>query len=110
MTMRILIIQTLTGHGTWHAMGGIAGTTIGGQYTEPVLLRSQVVKPTAIAGRYAEVPLKRYRKPAVPGLKQVIIGPVEKPNPDPPNLNLSIALYSLWMASYFLSDPSKCPS
>ena len=47
-----LNIRTLTGHGTWHAMGGIDGITHGGEYTEPVLPRSQAVRPI--------VPLKRY--------------------------------------------------
>lgn len=103
-------IRTLTGHGTWHAMGGIAGITPGGDYTEPVLPRSTTVRPAADVGRYAEIPLKNYRKPAVPGLKQVIIGPQEHPNPNPPSLKLATLLDNLWMASYFLSDPAQCPS
>lgn len=32
-------ICTLTGHGTWHAMGGIAGVTPGSDYVEPELTR-----------------------------------------------------------------------
>ena len=50
-----LNIRTLTGHDTWHVMGGIAGITLGGEYTEPVIPRSQAVRLTAVAGIYAKV-------------------------------------------------------
>lgn len=60
-------------------MGGIAGITPGGDYVEPQLPRSTTVWSAATAGRYAEIPLKKYRKPTVPGLKHVYSSALRNP-------------------------------
>ena len=67
--------RTLTGRGTWHAMGGVVGSTPAGDHVEPQLPHSFTVRLAVNVGRFAEIPLKRYKKPSSPGLKQVFIGP-----------------------------------
>ena len=56
-------IRTHTGHGTWHVMGGISAITPGGNIIEPVFCRSTEVRSTLTLGKFAEIPLQRYRKP-----------------------------------------------
>ena len=103
-------ICILTGQGTWHAMGGIAGVTTGGDCIEPELHRTITVRSSATAGRFAEVPLQKYKKPAVPGLKNVHTGPFEPPNRDSTNLRLANVLDNIWLTSYFVFDPVHCLS
>lgn len=85
-------ICTITGHGKWHAMSGIASITPAGDYNESILPCSTTVKPAVDIGRYAEMPLKNYRKTAVPGLKQVFISPHEPSSPSPSSLKLATFL------------------
>ena len=96
-------IRILNGHGTWHAMGGITGVTPGGDCIEPELHRTITVRSSATAGRFAEVPLTKYKKPAVPGLKNVHIGPFEPPNRNSTNLRLANVLDNIRLTSYFSS-------
>ncbi len=102
--------HTLTGHGTWHAMGGIACVTPAGKYVEPELTRSTKTRSAAAMGQFAEIPIKRYRKPAVSGLRNIHIEPLEPPIPNSPSLKLTKAMDTVWLASFYVSDPEHCPS
>ena len=59
---------------------------------------------------YFEIPLEKYSKPLVAGLKRVLIKYIDQMNPSVPILTTAKALDNIWMASYYVSDPSKCPS
>lgn len=69
-------ILTLTGHDIWHALGGIAGVTPAGNFVEHDLSRSARIRAAVDASRFGETVLKRYNKPAVLGVKKVMIGPL----------------------------------
>lgn len=102
--------RTLTGLGTWHVLGGIAGVTPVGECEEQQLPRSTRVRSVALAGRFAEIPTRKYKKPQFPALKSVFIGPLEAPNITHPVLKLPNALDNVWLASFTLSEPGRCPS
>ena len=99
-------IRTLTGHGTWHAMGGIVGITPCGTYVEPVINRFTKLRPATDIGKHAEIPLKKWRKPSEPGMKNVIISPLKLIYPNIQSLKLATYLDNLWMASYIMFDPT----
>ena len=61
--------RTLTGHNTWHALGGIASKTPAGEHVEPTIQRSTKIRCAIDAGMFGEIALKHYRKPAIRGLK-----------------------------------------
>ena len=103
-------IRTHTGHGTWHVMGGISAITPGGNIIEPVFCRSTEVRSILTLGKFAEIPLQRYRKPSVADLKHVLIKSIDQMNPILPSLTTAKALDNIWMASYYVSGPGKCPS
>ena len=104
-------IRTLTGSGTWHAMGGIACVTpVGAEHTETEIPRSTRIRSAAQLGEFAEIPIKRYRKSEVAGLRRCVFGPLQEPEPN--ILQLAISLDSLWLASFSLCIPvgAVCPS
>ena len=92
-------------------MGGIACVTPPGEdHAEPEIPRSTRIRSAAQIGEFAQIPIKKYRKADVPGLKQCVFGPLEAPKPD--ILQLATSLDSLWLASFSLCIPvgAVCPS
>ncbi|MES9880176.1 MAG: hypothetical protein ABW185_04765 [Sedimenticola sp.] len=102
--------RTLTGHDTWHVLGGIAGVTPAGECVEKELPRSTNVRSAIASGQFAEIPVRKFTKPQVPGLKSVFIGPLEPPNNNPPSLKLAKALDNVWMTSFAVPELVRCPS
>ena len=103
-------VHTLIGHGTWHVMGGIAAVTPAGNVNQCELLRLTAIRAAVEAGKFGELPLKRYIRPVVPGLKKVMVGPLEPPNTEQSGLLLATTLDTVWLSSYSICDPLKCPS
>jgi len=108
-------VRTLTGHGTWHVMGGIACVTPPGkEKVAPVIPRSTKGVGKSVldeTGHFGYVPVKVYKKRAAPGLKSIKIGPPEPPKCKPPLLKLSNCLDNIWLASFTLGITlSNCPS
>lgn len=107
-------VRTLTGHGTWHVLGGIACVThVGEKSVTPVISRSTegVDKNVNQSGQFGHVPIKVYKKRAAPGFKSIKIGPLEPPKPNPPTLKLSKYLNNIWLGSFSLGIlVSQCPS
>ena len=91
-------------------MGGISAITPGGNIIEPAFCRLTEVRSTLTVGKFANIPFQKYRKPPVAGLKHVLIKYIDQINPILPSLATAKALDNIWMASYYVSDPSKCPS
>ena len=100
--------HTLTGHGSWHVLGGIASVTPAGECVEQVLPRLTNIQPATNSGRYGEIQPRKYRKPQVPPLKRVFIGPLEISNTNHPVLRVARALDSIWMVSFIVSEPGRC--
>ena len=65
-----------------------------------------------ICYRFAEIPLQKYKKPAVPGLKNVRIGPFEPQHRNSTNLRLANLNNNIWLkiTRYYVFDPVHCPS
>ena len=79
-------VSTLTGHDTFHAMGGIAVVTPPGDTDPSVLKRNTQLRGTEDIGQFSNVPLRTYKKPLNPALKIVIIGPLEQSVEEPLNI------------------------
>ncbi len=62
-----------------------------------------------MVGAFGNVPIKTYSKPAVPGLKSVIIGPMKAPEKEPRYVISAKVLDTLCVAGYVL-ELSPCPS
>ena len=104
-------IRTLTGLGTWHAMGGIACVTpVGAEHTETEIPRSTRIKSAAQIGEFAQIPIRKYRESQVTGLKKCVFSFLDTPQPE--ILQLAISLDNLCLASFSLCMPvgAVCPS
>ena len=104
--------HTLTGLGTWHVLGGIAGVTPAGECLEQQLPRTTKVLPAAATatGRFAKIPIRKYKKPQVPPLKNMSISPLEPFSMNHPFLSLAKALDNIWLVSFTVTQPGRCPS
>jgi len=101
--------RSLTGHGTWHALGSIAGITPAKQSSIKNMSRSSTVRPASVRGKFSTMTIKKYIKPKSLGLKKVFIGPLLLKKPS--NLNQAISLDNIWLSSFYIASPEKnCPS
>ena len=92
-------VATLTGHNTFHAMGGIACVTPPGTVDKPPVKRRLQPLPAELAGTFGQIPIRTYSKPAVSGLQAVIIEAMQIPESH--RMEIS-ALDSVWMLGYML--------
>ena len=69
-------VATITGHNTFHSMGGIACVTPPGSVRNSPVKRVINVPSAAETGSFGKIPIKRYKKPVVPGL-QTTIAPLQ---------------------------------
>ena len=93
-------ISTLTGHNTFHAMGGIACVTPPGTVDESPI-KHTVKSPSAeLLGTFGRIPIKRYSKPAVPGLQSVTVEPLKIYES---NCLQATVLDCVWMLGYLLN-------
>ena len=100
-------IATLTGHDTFHSMGGIACVTPPGEHQQNVIRRPITVPSASVIGSYGKVPIHTYRKPFVPGLKSINITALEITDKTE-SVKLAERLDCFWRASYILK-PANCP-
>ena len=70
-------VATLTGHNTFHTMGGIACVTPPGNVNKTPIKRNIKLPPAGEIGNFGNIPIKTYNKPAVPGLQSVIVEPLK---------------------------------
>ena len=94
-------------------MGGIACVTPPSQVKSTTALRPRKEITTAEkTGQFGQVPIKPYKKPTSPGLRSVVVRPLELPdNIKPTTLDLAKCLDALWRSSYKLScNVSQIPS
>ena len=92
--------NTLDGHDTFHAMGGIKCITpamnIERSTTVP---RCKENVPASITGSFGNVPIKTYKKPETPGLQQITVQKLSlSPEEASRSLIRAMKLDSLWMA------------
>ena len=105
-------VSTLTGHDTFHAMGGIACVTPPTEIPQPKLMRQKNIPSIEFAGKFGYIELKHYRKPTAPGLKSVTISPlVYVDQSELIGLASGKILDVLWQYSFTLGhQPSNVPS
>ena len=102
-------VATVTGHNTFHNMGGIACVTPPGVVDTSPIKRTVKLQSAEKVGAFGHIPIKTYNKPAVPGLQSVVIGPLKIPDQELPSLRTAVAIDSLWVAGYVL-ELDLCPS
>ena len=103
-------VATLTGHDTFHAMGGIAAVTPSGDATPRALQRNPQLSAMEEMGQFSTMPLKIYRKPSLSAMKSVIIGPLEPPVEEPTNLKSAKLLDTVWVTNLVVGvSPVLCP-
>ena len=105
-------IATLTGHDTFHSMGGIACITPPGETRQQNLKRPKNIPDTELTGKFGQIEVEEYHKPAESGLKSTIIGPlVPAGKPQPNRLKHYEAFDVLWQCSLALGlHQHKTPS
>lgn len=92
-------VATLTGHNTFHAMGGIACVTPPSTVDKAPIKRRMQPLPAELAGTFGQIPIRTYSKPIVSALQAVIIEPMQIPE----GRRMQIpALDSVWMLGYML--------
>lgn len=97
-------VATLTGHNTFHAMGGIACVTPPATVEKSPVKRTIQLPPAEVVGTFGQIPIKTYSKPAVPGLQSVTVAPLQIS--DSQGLQAS-SLDSIWMLGFML-DLKPC--
>jgi len=102
-------VATLTGHNTFHSMGGIACVTSPDSVNNSPIKRKVKLQYSEIIGTFGQSPIKMYSKPALPGVQSVIIQPLKRSNQEPACLRSAFALDSLWVSGYIL-EIVPCPS
>ena len=106
-------VRTLTGHNTWHTLGGIvAGTPTIDRDVEPVIPRSTQIRCSDYVGQFSQISMHKYKKISGTGLKKCFIGPLKPPIPLPPTLHMAKSLDNVWLTSFALLLPLsiKCPN
>lgn len=104
-----LNVETVTGHNTFNNMGGNTCVTPPGVVNTSPIKRSVKLQSADKVGAFGHIPIKTYSKPAVLGLRSVVIDPLRKPDQETPSLRSAVAIDSLWVAGYVL-ELGMCPS
>jgi hypothetical protein len=99
-------VATLTGHNTFHAMGGIACVTPPGIVQKSPIKRTMQPVSAATIGTFGHIPIKTYNKPAIPGLRSITVQPLQISNNDKMQAS---ALDCAWMLGYMLNLTSCLP-
>ena len=93
-------IATLTGHNTFHAMGGVAYVTPSGIVEKSPVKRTMQLLSAAAVGTFGQIPIKTFSKPAVPALQSVTMEPLQIA--DTHRVQTSAFDY-VWMLGYMLN-------
>lgn len=102
-------VATVTGHNTFHSMGGIACVTPPGIVETSPIKRTVKLPSAESVGAFGQIPIKTYSKPAVPSLQSVVIDPLKNPDQELQPLRSAAALDALWVVGYIL-ELAACPS
>lgn len=102
-------VGTVTGHNTFHSMGGIACVTPPGMKDTVPVKRKLTLPSAEIVGAFGQIPIKTYSKPAVPGLQSVVVEPLGTPREVLESFSSAKALDSLWAVGYVM-ELAPCPS
>ena len=93
-------VATLTGHDTFHAMGGIACVTPPGTVDKLPIKRTVKASSAELLGTFKQIPIKTYSKPAASGLQSVTVEPLKVYNSQ---RFLATSIDCVWMLGYVLN-------
>ena len=105
-------VNTLTGHDTFHAMGGLACVTPPCDKPKPIIKRSAEVQPLELSGMFGNIDLCQYEKPSetLPSIFKPLSLMKQEQAYLIKGLNVSKTLNQLWLSSFSLSlQPAQCP-
>lgn len=99
---------TISGHNTFHTMGGIACVTPAGNPDSITLKRSTTDLPKAeVVRKFGKIPIMTYKKPAKIGLSSITLEPLKDVNYSLPSQQLALSLDYLWIRNF---PVDTCPS
>ena len=94
------IITTLTGHGTFHSLGGLVCATPVGTPVHPQLKRPTKVPSCQSSRKSGSVPIQRYNKRAKAGLATITVTPLQLEDIEIGALKKPKSMDLLWLASF----------
>jgi len=98
---------TISGHNTFHAMGGISCVTPAGNPDRITLQRSTTDLPKAeVVGKFGKIPIKTYKKPTQIVLSSVTVDTLKDAG-TVPSQQLAFSLDYLWMLNFSIKT---CPA
>ena len=104
-------VSTISGHDTFHTLGGIACVTPGLTSPRVTLKRFTQVPRSGDIGKFGEIPILTFKKPQKAGLSSLTLSPIRYTSAnDTRSLRLAGALDCLWLTSMTLRDMPSAPS
>jgi hypothetical protein len=97
-------VATISGHNTFHSMGGIGCVTPDSGRSRHTIKRSTKLVKADVTGEFGKVAIKAYKKPFVSALSCIKVSSLFPDELNPRSQKLSFALDQLWMASMTLPD------
>ena len=101
-------VATISGHNTFHSMGGIACVTPPGTVKRSSIKRTLKLKTAEIIGSFGQIPVVTYRRPINSGLQSLMIRSLRNTEGNK-EVRMAAALDSLWVIGYTMQVPF-CPS
>lgn len=101
-------VATLTGHNTFHAMGGIACVTPHSDTNKQSLPRNMNIASAETIGKFGQIPIKSYKKPPKVGLSSVSLEALDVTDSNLSSQKVAFSLDCLWMLKFTIQE--NCPS
>ncbi|ELT88628.1 hypothetical protein CAPTEDRAFT_216340 [Capitella teleta] len=97
-------VVTISGHNTFHSMGGIGCVTLDSGRSRHTIKRSTKLVKADVTEEFGKVAIKAYKKPFVSALSCIKVSSLFPDELNPRSQKLSFVLDQLWMASMTLPD------
>ncbi|ELU03580.1 hypothetical protein CAPTEDRAFT_185644 [Capitella teleta] len=97
-------VATISGHNTFHSMGGIGCVTPYSGRSRHTIKRSTKLVKSDVTGEFGKVAIQADKKPIVSALSCIKVSSLFPDELNPRSQKLSFALDQLWMASMTLPD------
>ncbi|ELU04056.1 hypothetical protein CAPTEDRAFT_206657 [Capitella teleta] len=97
-------VATISGHNTFHSIGGIGCVTPDSGRSRHTIKRSTKLVKADVTGEFGKVAIKAYKKPFVSALSCIKVSSLFPDELNPRSQKLLFTLDQLWMASMTLPD------